>query len=484
MGWPSIATPSLSLTPGCRQESPLSHRTVPWNQAESYRVSLASKRASLDIPTPLQRTSALDTGADLPLIGSPSPATSQLPAPIVGPDATRQAVFTDITEIRTTVDLLRSRIQGLEGLLANALNQPPAAATVAAQPHVSQQRQQPNHFEYIQPARPQYPQDPLPFLAPNEPCSAPQGFRPIDGTAAPIHDHHTSGVTSNRVDATMDGGRQAEEELEASVALEFLALGRHRTFGVTSTANTLDEGQKLPDGAQSIGQRQNGVHNSATPATYSQRLNGHASPSHHTAPPTSYPTLPYAIFPTAASLADCLPPQQQGSIILTHSLEQLAWHHGAVHAPSFSREVEEFWSWSSSGEKRVEVCNPAWLALFFAMLVVGVGNLAPGMAEVLGLTEGKLRSFFLCYRITSITLQPRCRLPRLIADPRRPLRIRRRPIPICQAMVRRLDGSALPLQLHPESHHLLHPGHHRARRLGAGRCVSSASARLLLLDVY
>lgn len=142
-----------------------------------------------------------------------------------------------------------------------------------------------------------------------------------------------------------------------------------------------DEGQRLPDGEQKP-PRQDSYDPSAPSTAFAEPH--HTPPSYEAPPPSSYPRIPYALFPTTASLAASLPPPDQGSIILHHSLDQLAWHHGAVHAPSFRREVEEFWSW---GNRRVDVCNPAWLALYFSMLVVGVGNIAPGMAESVSLTE-------------------------------------------------------------------------------------------------
>lgn len=105
--------------------------------------------------------------------------------------------------------------------------------------------------------------------------------------------------------------------------------------------------------------------------------------------PTSLPPNPITTFPTIASVAGVIPPFTEAQIILRHAVEWIGWYHGCVHGPTFLEEVAEFWS---LGDNRVELVNPAWLAVFFAQMAAGVRHMVPQQLAALGtygLSEGK-----------------------------------------------------------------------------------------------
>ncbi|GAA5932927.1 hypothetical protein JCM1841_005195 [Sporobolomyces salmonicolor] len=89
--------------------------------------------------------------------------------------------------------------------------------------------------------------------------------------------------------------------------------------------------------------------------------------------PQSRGVHPCSLFPTLSSLAAIIPPYAETQQILTHAIDWVGWYHGAVHGPKFRAEVHEFWQYDE--ETRVEKVNPAWLALFFAQLSAGVRHM-------------------------------------------------------------------------------------------------------------
>ncbi|GAA5936355.1 hypothetical protein JCM3775_006477, partial [Rhodotorula graminis] len=82
------------------------------------------------------------------------------------------------------------------------------------------------------------------------------------------------------------------------------------------------------------------------------------------------------------------PPSPTAAAILQYSLERVGWQHGAVHAGQFLAECAEFDSW---GAHRADKVNQAWLALYFAVLCVGVKHMAPDDARACGLTADDVR---------------------------------------------------------------------------------------------
>lgn len=85
-----------------------------------------------------------------------------------------------------------------------------------------------------------------------------------------------------------------------------------------------------------------------------------------------------------------LPDMAQGDFIVRFSLERLAWHHGALHAGRFLNECAEF---NALGDDRWSVCNPQWLALYFAVLCVAARHMGEDVIMGhLGMTEAQARA--------------------------------------------------------------------------------------------
>ncbi|KPV78657.1 uncharacterized protein RHOBADRAFT_41201 [Rhodotorula graminis WP1] len=144
-----------------------------------------------------------------------------------------------------------------------------------------------------------------------------------------------------------------EEEVAASLSLEFMALGRNRAL--------------------------TGPQSSAQNAQISPHHPVHLSSVFD---PASLPQHPSAQFPTSASLARVLPPPADTHLIIEHALESTGWHHACIHAPSFRAELAEFMS--HPDETRFETASPAWLALLFAQLACGVKHMTREQLKQLG----------------------------------------------------------------------------------------------------
>lgn len=260
----------------------------------------------------------------------------------------RNAAFAELDTWRTTVDALRARIGSLEGILAQAFTPPPPQQQGYGTP---QPFYDPLQDIYIQSPAP--PPHQLPF--PDTACSyVDPSSRPSTSTSTSTH--HSSSFT---VKPGQDL-RGEEAEAEASAALEFLAQGRHQT-GVAVPTSDLPLSHRLPP-------------------TY-------------TFPTSPFLPSPTALYPTPLSLSLALPTHSLAESLLSHSLDYLNWQNASIHAPTFRREVAEFWSW---GDRRVELVDPAWLAAYFALLVVGVGNLGRGLGGGFGISGGAFVGFFGC----------------------------------------------------------------------------------------
>ncbi|GAA5863002.1 hypothetical protein JCM1840_002351 [Sporobolomyces johnsonii] len=98
--------------------------------------------------------------------------------------------------------------------------------------------------------------------------------------------------------------------------------------------------------------------------------------------PKPHAPHPCSLFPTSSSLAAIIPPFPETQQILAHAIDWVGWYHGAVHGPTFRAEVYEFWGYSE--ETRVEKVNPAWLALLFAQLSAGVRHMTREQLSRLG----------------------------------------------------------------------------------------------------
>ncbi|THY16332.1 hypothetical protein D6D00_08933 [Aureobasidium pullulans] len=71
-----------------------------------------------------------------------------------------------------------------------------------------------------------------------------------------------------------------------------------------------------------------------------------------------------------------LPSTEMSEQLVTYSLRTLGWLHGAVHAPEFVAEHEEFWNQIHNGVP-LDAKDRPWLALYFALLATGLLYLDP-----------------------------------------------------------------------------------------------------------
>ncbi|KAM0787107.1 hypothetical protein ACM66B_006362 [Microbotryomycetes sp. NB124-2] len=277
----------------------------------------------------------------------PSPVTISTAATLPS-----QQLFGHLTDIKVTTDMLRDRIAGLEALLASTLQQASVQAPLPPPPSAT-----------------------MLDLAPMPGLPAFQGVPTIDPTMQTEYAYQS--LTSSRAPSISSGGggeegRQAEQELEASVALEFLALGRHRNFDATQPDGEDDSGAGPSGHEAHVGQRR-------------RRL-----PSIKKDVNQQNPQMPLLQYPTIDSLAAAFPERAIAEPIILHSIDSLGWHHAALHAPTFKRELSEFWSLRD--EERIKVVDPAWLAILFAVLVVGVANLHPGLDKYLAFSTEEQNS--------------------------------------------------------------------------------------------
>ncbi|GAA6023428.1 hypothetical protein JCM10207_004408 [Rhodosporidiobolus poonsookiae] len=290
----------------------------------------------------------------------------------------RHTTFENINLLRQTVDLLRARIDGMEDLLAKgfeggAWEGAETGKDSAAPGQVATASEQPSLLTRPRPP----PADSLSSSNRNPPH--PNGA-PASTLATGIGT--TVGQVSEEDSASARQSReQAEEELEASVALEYMALGRNRRIGgmassIQPTFSGTSPSQGMP----------------AHPSdTTSPPFNGLASDAGHDLDTGSEPRHPLLLFPTMTTLLAALPQSLVlARQLLRHSLLQLGWHHSFIHGPSFLRTFDEFLVASTVGAavdwragfaslcRGMEGGRPpalGWLGVLFALLLVGITNL-------------------------------------------------------------------------------------------------------------
>lgn len=148
----------------------------------------------------------------------------------------------------------------------------------------------------------------------------------------------------------------SDGEVEAATTLEFLALGRDRKQDHLNRSEL-----RRPD------------------SPYSNSIDQQYPPAASVVPSA----LPY---PPPLPPHDILPPRELSAAIVRYSLENFGWQHGAVHMPSFEAESVEFYSW---GERRFSMVNQSWLALFYAILCVGVKHMSIETAAECSISTGK-----------------------------------------------------------------------------------------------
>lgn len=130
----------------------------------------------------------------------------------------------------------------------------------------------------------------------------------------------------------------------------------------------------------------NGEPSSPALGTSTSLIEGSAPPdrsisSHATTDSTSPKQPPQpTLSPTSI---DSLPSPSLSEFIINYSLERVCWQHSAVHVGQFRAEHSEFQSW---GEKRGQLVNQAWIALYFSLLCVGVKHMSEQEAQAGGIS--------------------------------------------------------------------------------------------------
>ncbi|KAL7341204.1 Proteophosphoglycan ppg4 [Rhodotorula toruloides] len=152
---------------------------------------------------------------------------------------------------------------------------------------------------------------------------------------------------------------EGEAGVEASVNLEFFALGRPRVWTESNVA-----------------------------AAPSNEDDGLSSPSHRLAilPPEGQPESPVSMFPNGQALFDAAPTPDQEDIVFHQGLERYGFHHAVVHAPTFWSHLAAF---RNLGDDRFERASLAWLSLYFALLAVSAKLVDREQQDAMGWTEAE-----------------------------------------------------------------------------------------------
>ncbi|KAI5474497.1 hypothetical protein MNV49_003204 [Pseudohyphozyma bogoriensis] len=229
--------------------------------------------------------------------------------------------FEEINSVRTAVDALRDRLGALENILAKA-------------------------FEMAKPAV--------------EAARSPSTSRAVFGSSVPTFNGREA-ANSPAVASGSGSGAEDDrmgEDVDASISLEFLALGRKRMFG--QAADT--------DVAEST---------AAPPLTDPPSLNTNPSvPSPAATSPGSHISIASVqAYATPTALAAAAPSQAQSEALILHALEWTSWHHAAIYVQGFAKEHGEFWN---MGEGRMELADPLWV------LVAGLKHLTREQSSALG----------------------------------------------------------------------------------------------------
>ncbi|ORY84693.1 hypothetical protein BCR35DRAFT_324757 [Leucosporidium creatinivorum] len=212
------------------------------------------------------------------------------------------------------------------------------------------------------------------------------------------------GVATGTVTATTTTGQQeSDEEVEAAVRLEFVALGRDRKddhlgrSGVRrlDTTTTTAAAADIPHWQSGLPSATNGAssHSQTSPAFPHSLFHPHPSPSqpHHPAQPSGAPQSPPKTSPT-------YPPRTLSEAIVAYALDNVAWHFGCLHSDTFRAECVEFFEVvgegdaEGQGEGRGEGVNQAWMAFYYAVLCAGVQHMSRSAAALCGLSEDDLRT--------------------------------------------------------------------------------------------
>ncbi|GAA5929142.1 uncharacterized protein JCM15063_004064 [Sporobolomyces koalae] len=164
---------------------------------------------------------------------------------------------------------------------------------------------------------------------------------------------------------------ESDGEVEAAVTLEYLALGRDRKEDHFHRAELRRPEEDDPEAASppALARRQ-------SPTTDLSVVTENDVASNANSPTRGNSSH------TGVSSAS-LPPPNLSHFIVNYSLDRVSWQHCAVHIGQFRAEHSEFLGW---GDKRGELVNQAWLALYFSLLCVGVKHMSQAEAQEAGIS--------------------------------------------------------------------------------------------------
>ncbi|GAA5980410.1 hypothetical protein JCM10908_001645 [Rhodotorula pacifica] len=356
--------------------SECSRRKTRWIRQAIAATPFPSTSASTSDPSMSQPAYQTSSSA------SSEPARESVPAPSL--DTLALGAFSEVAEMRATIIALQDRLQGLEGILSGVFGrtkleesspqlQTMLPPTITHEPWLANlpadlqvvgnpAQQMPSASPYGPSGMVASAFSPPLSYGSSSLSSAALALPPLQGALAtpPIAAmvnlpsdsaalEHTGAQADQSATQDPRWEKLREEEVAASLSLEFLALGRHRMENSAASPH-----QQL----------------SSLPTTASIFDLAGFSPN------------PLAVYPSATALARILPPLSDCERIVSHTLDWTGWLHGSVHAPTFRAEVQEFWA--APVETRLEKANPAWLALFFAQLCCGLRHSTREQLEHLG----------------------------------------------------------------------------------------------------
>ncbi|KAK4052327.1 hypothetical protein OIO90_004408 [Microbotryomycetes sp. JL221] len=269
-------------------------------------------------------------------------STRKAPEPTIALDERRQAALSELQLFRSTLQSLEARLPQIEFFIANAA--PAGSQTSAVDVNGinvatgSEGNAMSTEGARDDSARARLIEDKLDRIArtfgnpitslhsgPHDSGSRTTPFMPTSSFEGPLRKKYKQDHDSG------DAQDDENEAVEASVNLEFMALGRPR--------NGEDRHRVSTAGAQ---------------------------------------------YPDAAALLAAAPTFDEEEVILSRGAH-FGWHHSVVHAPMFARQLQEFWD---LGEDRFERASSAWLSLYFAMLAVSTKLLDEEEQLALGWSEG------------------------------------------------------------------------------------------------
>ncbi|KAJ8296788.1 Pyrrolocin cluster transcription factor fsdR [Rhodotorula toruloides] len=380
------------MTPRSDKEVPCGQCTKRGKAHLCHRVPHVRPKDAEILRQTMSLNSAQPPTVPLPSVSPPNPSLPHLSPPTYShPQHHSSLAVSAIAEVdamRTTIDGLRTRLAGLEGILATVLSShggavPPSEPAMNAAGGYGAPSPAPGFAgpalsaQYLNDYALASPYTYLPYQSAPSPVplarssssngsassSVPQPCTtathsssttaidppPVAGLASTTLEHAT-GLNQSRPELR-------EEEVAASLSLEWMALGRTNAAGLqqqSPQATTAALGSPASDKPSSV------------------------FPS----PSGSSPAHPLDQFPTPASLAEILPPDDELERIAHHALDWTNWLHAAIHGPTFRAELQEFLE--APREGRLDRADPAWLALLFAQLCCGVKHMTEEHLKLLG----------------------------------------------------------------------------------------------------